>query len=183
MAPWAREVTVVPQQWNLVEICPQGLWESCSWKGVSLEKLCCSGYVRWGSCCWPLVTTSFHALQEMGNREDWSAAGACQAETLEPERKPLSNCNMFRWDQRISLKTDKPNNRSQNKGEIIKDIIKDVSINITTKTKFQNFLNTKGTKISSNRPHRERDKLILESTGSKTVKTKCIIYINKCKWF
>lgn len=96
MAHWTREVTgatVVELARNL----PLRALGSCSWKGVSL------------------VTTCFHALQEMGNREDWSAEGACQAKTREPESTPLSNCNMFRWDQRIALKTDKPNNRSQNR--------------------------------------------------------------------
>lgn len=166
MAHWTREVTgatVVELARNL----PLRALGSCSWKVLSLEKLL-QWLLKVGKLLLAIGYYFLPCTAGNGNREDWSAERACQAKTLEPESTPLSNCNMFRRDQRISFKTDKPNNRSQNKGKVIKDIIKYISIKVTTKTKFQNFLNTKGRKISRNRPHRERDKLIMENTENKT---------------
>lgn len=61
--------------------------------------------------------TGCRELQNMVKREGGIAAGAHQAFTPEAGSKRPPSCNILRWDQRISPKTDTPN-RSLNEEKV-----------------------------------------------------------------
>lgn len=59
-------------------------------------------------------TTYCPVFRDTGNQGDGSGCRSLPANAVGPESKSLSSCNIFRWGQRISFKTNKSDSSSLN---------------------------------------------------------------------
>lgn len=60
------------------------------------------------------LTTNCPVFRDTGNQGDGSAAETCQQMQWDQKASPFSSCNIFRWGQRISFKTNKSDSSSLN---------------------------------------------------------------------
>lgn len=95
-----------------MEICPQGFGKTVSlWRNSTINPLKVRESGGAAAGCWLLLVP---CAAGSGQQRRLECCRSLPGKTQEPESKPFFFCNNFRWYQRISLKTDKPNSRSTN---------------------------------------------------------------------